>query len=149
MQKTMAALAEDIRMGRISECNTMDEKLARLAILIAEGTRNEGMGCIQMYKLAGMLKEVFNPEPKASGIRRATIKEVEALMWYTGEGKMQCRKELNAHFARKHAEQATTVEELREVILTMMPLANDYIESALERANGTAQDPSSEQAPQS
>lgn len=74
-------------------------------------------------------------------IRRPTTEEVNALQIYTGEGRMQCAKELRHYFAHKHLQQASTVEELKEVMLFMLGTPNEYIRSALEKANAQSLDP--------
>lgn len=72
-------------------------------------------------------------------IRQPNKAEVQALVRYTGEGSMQCAKELRHYFAHKHLQQATTVEELKEVMLFMLGTPNEYIQSALEQANAIDQ----------
>lgn len=54
-------------------------------------------------------------------IRQPTLAEISALKAETGEGGPFCQKELRRYFTRKHLEQATTFEELKEVLLTITP----------------------------
>lgn len=68
-------------------------------------------------------------------IRTPTVEEVTALQIFTGEGRMQCAKELRHYFAHQHCVNATTMEELKEVMLFHLGTPNDYIKSALADAH--------------
>lgn len=59
-------------------------------------------------------------------IRQPTADEISALQIETGEGRMVCNRELKMYFTRLHVQNATTVEELREALLTLLPGASDW-----------------------
>lgn len=60
--------------------------------------------------------------------------EIDALVSLTGEGRMQCNKQLKLHYVRQHVLQATTLDELKEVLLTMLPHSDSYVLNAIGMA---------------
>lgn len=66
-------------------------------------------------------------------IRQPNKAEISALQVETGEGRVWCQRELRRYFAREHLEQASTLDELKEVLLTITPTPEypDQIVTAL------------------
>lgn len=54
-------------------------------------------------------------------IRKPTSNEVQMLRLRTGEGVICCKSELQRYFVRKALEDATTFEELKDVLLEIVP----------------------------
>lgn len=54
-------------------------------------------------------------------IRQPTMAEISALQMETGEGRVWCHRELRRHFTCEHLKQASTLDELKEVLLTITP----------------------------
>lgn len=67
-------------------------------------------------------------------IRQPSKAEVDALVSLTGEGRMHCNKELKVHFQREHVKAATTLDELKEVLLCLLSTTGSYVHNALELA---------------